>query len=185
MPGELPLVLLALLAERSQGGYELLGELDRRFAPAYRPSPGSVYPALSAFRAERLVEQDRSGAERLSGDARGRRLLADQRDVLSGSRNVRALRSSRPRHSAHPCSLHRAASAGSTVASTATPSSASSTPPRRRSPTWRSAVDSDSQFDQLARRDVELSAARVAAGRRRSPGSSSSAWSRPRSCSSA
>lgn len=83
MPGELPLVLLALLGDRSRGGYELLGELERRFAPSYRPSPGSVYPALSALRAEGLVEQvpGQGKATYLVTDD-GHRLLTDQRDVL-------------------------------------------------------------------------------------------------------
>jgi DNA-binding PadR family transcriptional regulator len=83
MPGELPLVLLALLADRAQGGYQLLGELERRFAPTYRPSPGSVYPALSALRAERLVEQiSGQGKATYRVTASGRRLLAYQREAL-------------------------------------------------------------------------------------------------------
>src|SRR3954447_22117204 len=83
MPGELPLVLLALLSERSQSGYELLGELERRFAPHYRPSPGSVYPALTALRAERLVGQVPSqGKASYRVTANGRRLLESQRKVL-------------------------------------------------------------------------------------------------------
>lgn len=83
MPGELPLVLLALLADRAQGGYELLGELELRFAPSYRPSPGSVYPALSALRAEDLVEPiPGPGKATYRVTAQGRRLLADQREVL-------------------------------------------------------------------------------------------------------
>ena len=83
-PGELPLVLLALIADRPQGGYELLRELERRFGPAYRPSPGSVYPALSALRTEQLVEQETGrgkSAYRLT--AVGRQLLAAQRDMLT------------------------------------------------------------------------------------------------------
>jgi DNA-binding PadR family transcriptional regulator len=54
--GELPLVILALLARRPQHGYDLMAELDRLFGPEYRPSPGSIYPALSALEAEGLVE---------------------------------------------------------------------------------------------------------------------------------
>jgi DNA-binding PadR family transcriptional regulator len=57
--GELPLVLLALLAERPRHGYELMAELGRRFAPRYRASPGSIYPALEALESEGLIEQDR------------------------------------------------------------------------------------------------------------------------------
>lgn len=53
--GELPLVLLALVGERSLGAYELMAELERVFSPHYRPSPGSVYPALRALLDEGLV----------------------------------------------------------------------------------------------------------------------------------
>src|SRR3954452_19396504 len=85
MPGELPLVLLSLIAARSQGGYELLGELERRFGPTYRPSPGSVYPALSALRAEQLVVTQEQGGRRsvYRVTAAGRQMLANQRDVLT------------------------------------------------------------------------------------------------------
>lgn len=53
--GELPLLVLALLADRPMHGYELMSELSRLFGPRYRPSPGSVYPALEALEAERLL----------------------------------------------------------------------------------------------------------------------------------
>jgi DNA-binding PadR family transcriptional regulator len=85
MPGELPLVLLDLLSDRPQGGYELLGQLERRFGPAgYRPSPGSVYPALSALRAEQLIEQEPGGGKAVYRvTAEGRRMLADQSVVFA------------------------------------------------------------------------------------------------------
>ena len=53
--GELPLVLLALLAERPLSAYDLMAELSRLFGPLYRPSPGSVYPAVEALHAEGLI----------------------------------------------------------------------------------------------------------------------------------
>lgn len=53
--GELPLVLLALLSERPMHGYEIMAELSRLFGPHYRPSPGSVYPAVDALEAEGLI----------------------------------------------------------------------------------------------------------------------------------
>lgn len=52
---ELHLVLLAFLAERPMHGYELMGELSDRFGPMYRPSAGSVYPALDSLVAEALI----------------------------------------------------------------------------------------------------------------------------------
>lgn len=60
-PGELPLVLLALLALAPRHGYELMAELDRLFAPAYRSSAGSVYPAIAALDEEGLIAASRSG----------------------------------------------------------------------------------------------------------------------------
>jgi DNA-binding PadR family transcriptional regulator len=54
--GELPLVLLALLSQRPRHGYELMAELKRLFGPRYHPSPGSIYPAIEALEAERLIE---------------------------------------------------------------------------------------------------------------------------------
>jgi DNA-binding PadR family transcriptional regulator len=54
--GELPLVLLVLLAERPRHGYEILAELKRLFGPRYRPSPGSVYPAIEALYGEGLID---------------------------------------------------------------------------------------------------------------------------------
>jgi DNA-binding PadR family transcriptional regulator len=55
---ELHVVLLALLAERPMHGYELMGELGERFGPTYRPSAGSVYPALDSLAAEGLIEPE-------------------------------------------------------------------------------------------------------------------------------
>ena len=84
MPGELPLVLLALIAGRPQGGYELMGELERRFGPAYRPSPGSVYPRCLRFAPSSSSPRNPvsgKGAYRVT--ASGRRMLADQRDMLT------------------------------------------------------------------------------------------------------
>lgn len=53
--GELPLVLLALIAQRPRHGYEIMSELTRLFGPRYRASPGSVYPAIEALQAEELI----------------------------------------------------------------------------------------------------------------------------------
>ena len=55
---ELHVVVLALLAERPMHGYELMGELGERFGPTYRPSAGSVYPALESLAVEGLIEPE-------------------------------------------------------------------------------------------------------------------------------
>lgn len=52
---ELHVAVLAMLAERPMHGYELMCELGDRFGPTYRPSAGSVYPALDSLAAEGLI----------------------------------------------------------------------------------------------------------------------------------
>lgn len=82
--GELPLVLLALLARRAMNGYEVIGELEEAFGARYIPSPGSVYPALAALRREGLIlGAEDGGARRYSLTAAGKRTLAERRDRLS------------------------------------------------------------------------------------------------------
>jgi len=84
-PGELPLVLLALLAHQARHGYELMAELDRLFGPAYSASAGSVYPAMAALAEEGLIASSKAGprtVHRLT--AAGRSALAKRRTSLAG-----------------------------------------------------------------------------------------------------
>jgi DNA-binding PadR family transcriptional regulator len=46
-PGDLRLVLLALIEDKPRHGYELIKELETKFGGGYAPSPGSVYPTLT------------------------------------------------------------------------------------------------------------------------------------------
>lgn len=55
--GDLRYVVLALLAERSRHGYELIKELEDRTGGAYRPSPGVVYPTLAMLEDESMIRQ--------------------------------------------------------------------------------------------------------------------------------
>ena len=45
--GDLKYVILHLLAEKPRHGYEVIKELEVRFAGSYAPSAGTVYPTLS------------------------------------------------------------------------------------------------------------------------------------------
>jgi DNA-binding PadR family transcriptional regulator len=63
--GELHLVLLALLSQQPMHGYELMGELQRRTSGRYRPSPGSIYPAVQSLQAEGLIEATTEGDRRV------------------------------------------------------------------------------------------------------------------------
>ncbi|MUM19594.1 PadR family transcriptional regulator [Mycobacterium sp. CBMA271] len=83
--GELPLVLLALLAQRPMHGYELMSELSRLFsAGGYQPSPGTVYPAVEALAAEGLlIGQPREGRTIYRASAEGEQALVGRADVLA------------------------------------------------------------------------------------------------------
>lgn len=82
--GELPLVLLALLDETPRHGYDIMAELTRLFGPRYRPSPGSIYPAIEALHTEELihgVHQD--GKVVYSTTETGRQALLDRSEMLA------------------------------------------------------------------------------------------------------
>jgi len=46
-------------------GYELMNELAGRMGDRYRPSPGSIYPAVSALAAEGLVDASDHGGKKV------------------------------------------------------------------------------------------------------------------------
>jgi DNA-binding PadR family transcriptional regulator len=82
--GELPLVLLALLADRPMHGYDVMSQLARLFGPQYRPSPGSVYPAVDALETEGLVEGEaRAGRKTYKTTVAGAEALAERADDLA------------------------------------------------------------------------------------------------------
>src|SRR6201995_472061 len=51
-PGDLSLVILALLAEKPSYGYELIKAIEERLSGGYAPSPGVVYPTLTLLEEE-------------------------------------------------------------------------------------------------------------------------------------
>ena len=56
--------VLALLAERSMHGYEMIQELESRTGGIWRPSPGSVYPTLQLLEDEGLIEAETGGGRK-------------------------------------------------------------------------------------------------------------------------
>ena len=82
--GELPLVLLVLVAEQPRHAYQLLAKLEHLFSPAYEPSTGTVYPAVTALVDSGLVLARQEGRRRVySITAKGRRLLDENGAVLA------------------------------------------------------------------------------------------------------
>jgi DNA-binding PadR family transcriptional regulator len=63
--GDVRAALLVLLAEEPRNGYGLMQEIERRSDGVWRPSPGSVYPALQQLEDEGLVRSDESEGRKL------------------------------------------------------------------------------------------------------------------------
>jgi DNA-binding PadR family transcriptional regulator len=75
--GDVRAVILALLAERPMHGYEMLEELSRRTSGLWRPSPGSLYPALQLLEDQGLVRStEEQGRRRFELTEEGRALQA-------------------------------------------------------------------------------------------------------------
>lgn len=49
---------LLLLSEQPRHGYEIIAELEQRSGGSWRPSPGSIYPALKRLAMKGLVEAE-------------------------------------------------------------------------------------------------------------------------------
>ncbi len=63
--GDVRTAALLLLAEEPRNGYQIMQELEERTGGAWRPSAGSVYPALQQLEDEGLIR---------SGETNGRKL---------------------------------------------------------------------------------------------------------------
>ena len=63
-PGELRLVLLALIAGERRHGYELIKEIEDLTGGDYAPSPGVIYPTLSLLEDEGLIAPVEGGETR-------------------------------------------------------------------------------------------------------------------------
>ena len=55
--GELRLALLALIAEETRHGYELIKAIEEMTGGEYAPSPGAVYPTLAMMLDEGVIEE--------------------------------------------------------------------------------------------------------------------------------
>lgn len=78
--GDLRLLLLALIAEKPRHGYDLIRAIEEKFAGAYAPSPGAVYPTLTL-----LEEQDQIRPEAAEGSKRLYAITPAGEEVLAAS----------------------------------------------------------------------------------------------------
>lgn len=109
-PGDLRLMLLALIAEKPRHGYELIKEIEQKFGGAYSPSPGSVYPTLTL-----LEEMDHVRASSTEGARKlfeitdqGRAFLEENRASLDGVMARMGLAARHMSGRAWPESVHQA-----------------------------------------------------------------------------
>ena len=81
--GDVRAALLLLLEEEPRNGYQLMEEIESRSGGAWRPSPGSVYPALSQLEDEGLIQADESAGRRtFELTDEGRSYVSENRESL-------------------------------------------------------------------------------------------------------
>jgi DNA-binding PadR family transcriptional regulator len=81
--GDVRAAALVLLDEEPRNGYQLMQEIEHRSDGAWRPSPGSVYPALQQLEDEGLVRTGESEGRRVFElTDEGRTHVEEHRDEL-------------------------------------------------------------------------------------------------------
>ncbi|MCU0118634.1 PadR family transcriptional regulator [Pseudomonas sp. B2M1-30] len=86
-PGDLKLLLLALIAEQPCHGYDLIRQIEGLFDGAYSPSPGVIYPTLTFLEESELISGDAEGGKkRYAVTEAGRVFLSEQAVALDGVR---------------------------------------------------------------------------------------------------
>ena len=81
--GDVRAAVLLLLTERPMHGYELIQQIRERSDDIWRPSPGSIYPALSQLEDEGLVIIDKvAGRKTARLTEEGTAYVTENRDEL-------------------------------------------------------------------------------------------------------
>jgi DNA-binding PadR family transcriptional regulator len=76
--GLLRLTIMKLLSVKPMHGYALMKEIDRISEHSWKPSPGSIYPALQGLQRSEIVAQDMIGRKRIYQLTPKGKLLLDQ-----------------------------------------------------------------------------------------------------------
>jgi DNA-binding PadR family transcriptional regulator len=81
--GDVRSAVLLLLEEEPRNGYQVMQELESRSGGVWRPSPGSVYPALQLLADEGLVRSEaRDGGNVFELTDAGRKHVEEHRERL-------------------------------------------------------------------------------------------------------
>jgi DNA-binding PadR family transcriptional regulator len=88
--GDVRAAALALLAEEPRNGYQIIQEIGERSGGVWRPSPGSVYPALQQLEDEGLVQAEtpEGGRRRYTLTTEGRAYVTAHPDEVSAPWDV-------------------------------------------------------------------------------------------------
>jgi DNA-binding PadR family transcriptional regulator len=88
--GDVRAAALALLAEEPRNGYQIIQEIGERSGGVWRPSPGSVYPALQQLEDEGLIQAEtpEGGRRRYSLTAEGQAYVAAHPDEVNAPWDV-------------------------------------------------------------------------------------------------
>jgi DNA-binding PadR family transcriptional regulator len=109
-PGDLRLILLALVAEKPSHGYDLIKAVEQKFGGGYSPSPGSVYPTLTLLEDLGHIRASTSeGSKRLFEITdEGRAFLAENQTIIDGIMARVALAARAMSGSIPPPQIHQA-----------------------------------------------------------------------------
>jgi DNA-binding PadR family transcriptional regulator len=77
--GDIRTASLLLLAEEPRNGYQIMQEVEERSDGLWRPSPGSVYPALAQLEDEGLIRSEEIEGRKLFALTDAGRALVDER----------------------------------------------------------------------------------------------------------
>jgi DNA-binding PadR family transcriptional regulator len=81
--GNVRAAILLLLEDTARNGYQLMQELEERSGGAWRPSPGSMYPALQLLADEGLIRgETRDGGTVYELTDAGRKHIEEHREQL-------------------------------------------------------------------------------------------------------
>jgi DNA-binding PadR family transcriptional regulator len=80
--GDVRTAVLLLLGEEARNGYQLMQEIEKRSGGMWRPSPGSIYPALAQLEDEGLVRaEERDGGRVFSLTDAGGTYVEERRET--------------------------------------------------------------------------------------------------------
>jgi DNA-binding PadR family transcriptional regulator len=81
--GDIRTAALLLLSEEPRNGYQIMQEVQERSGDVWRPSPGSVYPALQQLEDEGLIRSEEHDGRKLYALTDEGRAAVAQRDAAT------------------------------------------------------------------------------------------------------